>query len=173
MHVETENWSVPEPGDPPPCFRQGDLVRLPWVRPDITVADAGSTIRVSSFEIRTEIVALLSACCDLVVRAPPKRKGVLISPLRPVPKNISKNPELILALKASTSEALAKELNVPANLFFFAAHGDSVEGVVFLESISCIEFPLLQRGRKVAELTEDARADLHERIKWHFTRSEA
>ncbi len=172
MYVANDRWSVPESGDPPPCFRQGDLIRLPWVRPDVTVADAGTTIRISSIEIRTEVVALLSACCDLVVRSPPKRKGVLISPLRSVPKNVAKNPELLAALKASTREAVEKELTVPANLFYFAALGDSVEGVVFLESISCIEFPLLQQGQKIAELNSEARADLHERIKWHFTRND-
>lgn len=172
MYVESDKWSVSDPGDPPPCFRQGDLIRLPWVRPEIVVADAGNTLRISSIEVRTEIVALLSACCDLVARTPLKRKGVLISPLRSVPKNISKNQELMTALKSSTKDALEKKLNVPANLFYFAGQGDSSEGVVFLESISCVEFPLLQRGQKVAELTEEARVDLHERIKWHFTRSE-
>ena len=73
MYVDGDRWSTPDAGDPAPCFRQGDLVRVTWVRPEVAAADDGDTIRISAIEVRTETVALLSACCDLVSRSPPKR----------------------------------------------------------------------------------------------------
>jgi hypothetical protein len=172
MYVAPDQWSVPDEGDPPPCFRQGDLVRVSWFRPEVTVADNGATVRLSSIDMRTEVVALLSACCDLVDRAPPKRKGVLISPVRPVPKSIAKKPELLAAVKMSAAEAAEKGVDVPANLFFFAPTTDVSEGVIHLEAMAMIEFPLLKAAKKLAELTGGARQELQERIKFHFTRTD-
>jgi hypothetical protein len=172
MYVAPDHWSAPDKGDPPPCFRQGDLVRVSWFRPEVTVADSGATVRLSSIEMRTEIVALLSACCDLVDRTPPKRKGVLISPLRPVPKHVAKKPELLAAVKMTAAEAAEKGVDVPANLFFFGATTDVTEGVIHLEAMAMVEFPLLKAAAKLAELTDGARQELQERIKFHFTRTE-
>jgi hypothetical protein len=138
----------------------------------VTVADNGATVRLSSIDMRTEVVALLSACCDLVDRTPPKRKGVLISPLRQVPKNIAKKPELLAAVKMGAAEAAEKGVDVPANLFFFAQATDVPEGVIYLEAMAMIEFPLLKGSKKLAELTDGARQELQERLKFHFTRTE-
>jgi hypothetical protein len=172
MYVAPDQWSVPDEGDPPPCFRQGDLVRVSWFRPEMNVTDNGATVRLTSIEMRTEVVALLSACCDLVDRTPPKRKGVLISPLRPVPKNVAKKPELLAALKVSAAEAAERGVDVPANLFFFAGTTDVSEGVVHLEAMAMLEFPLLKTAKKLAQLTDGARQELQERIKFHFVRTE-
>lgn len=172
MYVVPDQWSAPDEGDPPPCFRQGDLVRLSWFRPDVSVADGGATVRLSAFEIRTEVVALLSACCDLVVRSPPKRKGVIVSPLRSVPKNIAKNPDLRAALRATAKDAAENGIDVPANLFLFEQIADMPEGVVHLEAMAMVEFSLLKSATKLAELTDAARGELQERIKFHFTRTE-
>lgn len=172
MYVAADRWSAPEEGDPPPCYRQGDLVRLSWFRPDVTVGDGGATVRLSALEVRTEIVALLSACCDLVVRSPPKRKGVLVSPLRSVPKNIAKNADLRAALRAPAREAAEKGIDVPANLFLFEETTQVTESVVHLEAMATIEFPLLKMATKLAELTDAAREELQERLKFHFTRTD-
>jgi hypothetical protein len=171
MYVARNEWSEPDEGDPRPCFRQGDLVRICWCRPEVTVADGGATVRLSSIEVRTEVVALLSACCDLVDRTPAKRKGVLISPLRPVPRNIATRSELLKALKMSAADAHQMGVPVPANLFWFDKTEDEREGVIHLEAMWMIEFPLLKRAEKLAELTEEARIELQERIKFHFTRT--
>ena len=172
MYVAPDHWSAPDEGDPPPCFRQGDLIRLAWVRPEVAVADGGATVRLSALEVRTEVVALLSACCDLVVRSPPKRKGVLVSPLRAVPKNIAKNPDLLAALRTTAKDAVENGIDVPANLFLFDETDEIPEGVVHLEALATIEFPLLKGAKKLAELTDAARGELQERIKFHFTRTE-
>jgi hypothetical protein len=171
MYVAEPDWSEPEEGDPPPCFRQGDLVRLRWVRPEIVVADQGDTLRVSAFEFREEVVALVSACCDLVIR-PEKRKGFLLCPLREVPKSARRSADNLAALKSSAAEAKAKQLRVPFNLFYYAQTNNIGEGVIYLESIVSHGYDLLRRATKLAELTEAARIELQERIKAHFARKE-
>ncbi len=80
MYVPADQWSTPEGSDPPPCFRQGDVVRLTWVRPELHVKDEGRELQIRALEIRDEAVVLVSACCDLVDHKQAKRKGVLISP---------------------------------------------------------------------------------------------
>lgn len=69
MFIPQADWSTPEADDPPPCFRQGDLVRVTWVwaqpSPVASNTHGGSSQRVQT-ELRDEIVALLSTCCDLV-----------------------------------------------------------------------------------------------------------
>jgi hypothetical protein len=137
----------------------------------ITSEAGNDVVRLDSLEARAEPVALLSACCDLVVRTPLKRKGVIICPVRPVPRNISKNPALLAALKMSVAEAVEKHASVPANLFYLAPFGAGFEeGVLHLEAISMVEFDLLVRAKKLAELSDASRTDLQERLKHHFTR---
>jgi hypothetical protein len=97
---------------------------------------------------------------------------VLVSPLRSVPKNIAKNPELRSALRLTAKEAAENGVDVPANLFLFEATTDVTEQVVHLEAMAMIEFPLLKMATKVAELTDAARGELQERLKFHFTRTE-
>lgn len=175
MYVDAGQWSVPDQGDPLPCFRQGDLVELTWARPQMSYRDNGTTVRLENLEVRTEIVALLGACCDLVNRAPPKRKGVLVSPLREVPKSYTKSPDLMSALRATAAEAVEKKLRIPANLFFYAAltgTGFEQGGVIYLESIASVPWDAAKTAKKLAELTPDARSELSERIKHHFTRTE-
>ena len=170
MYVAREDWSNEEAGDPPPCFRQGDLVRLTWVRPEVQLLEGGTVVKITGFEVRTEAVALLGACCDLVIRSPAKRKGVTISPLREIPKQIAKKPALLEALKATVAESLEKKLEIFPNLVYFAASTDNAEGVVHLESASLVDYSLLKAATKLAELTDAARADFRERIKNHYTR---
>ncbi len=177
MYVPQSDWSTPEPGDPSPCFRQGDLVRLQWMYcpsglPPQKKSHAGEVEEIGPVEFRTEVVALLSACCDLVNRTPQKRKGVLFTPLRAVPKNIAKSPSLLEGLRIASAEAAARGVPVPANLFYFEATSGSPESVIYLEAMAMVDFPTLVRATKVAELTEPARRDLRERIKHHFTRAE-
>lgn len=176
MFVLPERWSVPDAGDPAPCFRQGDLVRLEWIwanpSPVAKRTHSGEAREVRGIEVRTEIVGLLSACCDLVDRKPPKRKGVLISPLRSIPDNIRKSADLFRALKMRAVDAAEQKVPVPANLFFYEAVSDSPEGVIHLECMAMVEFSALVKASKIAELTEDARAEMQERIKFHFTRRE-
>ena len=166
-------WSTPDPGDPPPCFRQGDLIVVQWLRPEFMTFE-GQHSRVS-VEVRTETVALVSACCDLVVRSPPKRKGVLISPLRSIPKDIRRSPEALTSLKATAAEAREAGHQIPANLFYFASTtgpgGQQVdEGVVHLEAMSMLTWDALRAATKIAELDEGPREELRERIKFHFGR---
>lgn len=174
MYVPHEDWSAPDPDDPPPCFRQGDLVILRWLAPDIKSLEKDGW-RVS-IDVRTELVAILSACCDLVMRTPPKRKGVLASPLRSIPKHIARSADGMAALRSTTAEAREAGFSrIPPNLFYFAAtigpQGEQVdERVVFLEAMSMVEWDALGNGIKIAELTRSARADLRERIKLHFAR---
>ena len=60
---------------------------------------------------------------------------------------------------------------MPPNLFYFAAvEGSVAEGVIHLEVIVSLDYGFLKAATKVAELTDDARRDLKERLKWHFTR---
>ncbi len=95
-----------------------------------------------------------------------------MSPLRPVPKNIAKNADLRAALRTPAKEAAEKGIDVPANLFLFEETTDVTEGVVHLEAMATIEFPLLKTAKKLAELTDAARDELQERLKFHFTRTE-
>ena len=176
MYVAREQWSTPEEGDPPPCFRQGDLVRLTWVRPEATLTrqDTGVLVRISNLEVRTEVVALLSACCDLVIRPTPKRKGAVISPLREVPKQFARNPSMMAALKTTVVEATATKQPVPANIAYYAPveiDGQTRDGVVHLEAVAMIDYSTLRSAEKIAELNDAARAELQERIKNNFTRS--
>ena len=60
---------------------------------------------------------------------------------------------------------------MPANLFFFGGIAEVADSVVYLEAMAMIEFPLLRGAQKVAELTEDWREELRERVKFHFTRT--
>ena len=46
-YLPHDQWSQPEDGDPPPCFRQGDLIQVTWVRPDTTPADGGRAVRMT------------------------------------------------------------------------------------------------------------------------------
>lgn len=71
------------------------------------------------------------------------------------------------------AEAVQGALRIPANLFYFSPAEDIKEGVIHLESLAMIEFALLRSCKKLGELTNVARFDLQERIKWHFTRTEA
>ena len=143
-------------------------MRLTWFRPDVTSAEGGAALRLSALEARTEVVALVSACCDLVFRQ--NRKGVVISPLRSVPKNVQNKPDLMVALRAPVGEIVAGGMKIPANLFLFQATQETAESVIYLEALSMIEFPLLKAGSKVAELTPEARVQFRERVKFHFAR---
>ena len=102
MYVARANWSQPEGTDPAPCFRQGDLVRIRWVHMDhslvVNTLHAGISERLPVAELREELVVLVGTCCDLVLHPNPKRKGVQISPLREVPKNIRSDATLLEAL---------------------------------------------------------------------------
>ncbi len=40
MYVLHNMWSTPDPGDPPPCFRQGDLIVVQWLRPEFMTFEA-------------------------------------------------------------------------------------------------------------------------------------
>jgi hypothetical protein len=175
MYVAAESWSTPDEGDPPPCFRQGDVVRLTWARPILQIRDAGATLRVDGLEVRTENVALLGACCDLVSRTPPKRKGVLVSPLREVPKQMARSDKLMAQLRATAPEAVEKRIEIPANLFLYEVLPGRLEqpAVVYFEAISAVGWDVLKAATKVAELTDAARSELQERLKHHFTRKEA
>ncbi|MFI5300245.1 MAG: hypothetical protein ACHREM_19325 [Polyangiales bacterium] len=135
-------------------------------------ADAES-FKLSTLDVRFEVVALLSTCCDLVSRQPLKRKGVLVSPLREVPKNIRKNDGMLRALKATAAEAVTEGLDIPANLFFYPELPTITKdggSVVYLESVLTVSFDQLRLSDKLAELTDVARSELRERIKFHFTR---
>jgi len=175
LYVARDQWSRPDPGDPSPCYRQGDLVRLIWATVKLEPPDA----KVTGFkvELRNEVVALLSADCDLVDRTPPKRKGVLVSPLRPVPKNIARDPEKMRALTSPTVQS-EPGLPIPANQFYFEPPSVSGKedplggGVVFLEVMSTLTFSDLKAAVKLAELTQASRRDFQERIKFHFTWAE-
>jgi len=63
-------------------------------------------------------------------------------------------------------------MRIPANLFYLAPTEGVPEGVIHLEALSMIEFAHLRSCTKLAELTNVARFELQERIKWHFTRTE-
>lgn len=174
MYVALDQWSQPDPGDPPPCFRQGDLVQLTWAT--VKLDPATEKVRGFKVELRTEVVVLLSADCDLVDRTPPKRKGLLVSPLRAVPNQIAKDAERMQALKAPTVQPEGG-LTLPANLFYFEPTdapgvGQVGDRVIMLETMSSLAFSDLKAGTKLAELTEAKRQDLQERIKFHFTRVE-
>jgi hypothetical protein len=169
LYVERASWSEPGAGDPAPCFRQGDLVRLTWA--SVKVDPPTDTVTALKLELRTETVVLLSADCDLVIREQPKRKGLLISPLRDVPKNIARDPEKMRVLRSSTVQQAGGP--IPANLFYFepstGPYGHGVgDGVVYLENITMVGFGDL--ATKLAEVTHPKRVDLQERIKFHFTR---
>lgn len=172
MYVPRGDWSAPEPGDPGPCLRQGDLVRVTWA--NVKLDPPNSRVQGFHVEMRTEVVSVLSADCDLVDRMPPKRKGVLVSPLRDVPKNIARDPELLAGLKAPVVQ-VAGEAKIPVNLAYFEKietdDGSRVdEGVVHLEMMTMLTFASLKAATKVAELTEEKRQDLRERLKFHFGR---
>lgn len=175
MYLPHDEWSQSEEGDPPPCLRQGDLVQVTWVRPDTSPSDGGKSLRMT-LEIRpSEIVALVGACCDLVLRDPPKRKGFLIAPLKPIPKHIAQRPQAMSSLKATVAEAVERREELFPNLVYFGATRspegfDVPEGVIYLEALAMIEAPLLRAAVKLAELPPNARGDLRERIKHHFTR---
>ena len=171
MYVPADQWSKPEGKDPPPCFRQGDVVRLRWVQPELTID--GNNVQVRALQIRDEPVALVSACCDLVNHRNPKRKGVLVSPLRDVPKNIVKNAALLAALKSTVAAAQQGNVRVPANLVYYAANGSQIsESVIHLEALSMVLFAQVVSCTKIAELTNVARFDLQQRLTWHFSRNE-
>ena len=172
MYVARAQWSQPDAGDPAPCFRLGDLVRVTWAT--VKVDPPNPRAHAFHVELRTEVVALLSADCDLVDRTPPKRKGVLISPLRDLPKNIARDSDLLQALKAASVQPTG-EMKIPVNLFYFEPLERSQdpaigEGVIHLEMISPLTFGVLKTGTKLAELTEERRQDLRERLKFHFGR---
>ena len=175
MYAPHDQWSVPEEGDPPPCFRQGDLLRLTWVRPEHSVVDGGRGVRME-LEVRPdEIVAVVGACCDLVLREPAKRKGFWVSPLRAIPKQIAKKPAALEVLRATLADLGAGDRDAFPNHVYYAAtsgpDGTAVpEGVLFLEAIATIDAPLLRSAVKIAELTPTARFDFKERLKWHATR---
>ena len=176
MYVARANWSQPEGTDPAPCFRQGDLVRIRWVHMDhslvVNTLHAGISERLPVAELREELVVLVGTCCDLVLHPNPKRKGVQISPLREVPKNIRSDATLLEALKMTAERAQGTKTKVPVNLFYFAAGESHPEGVAVLEAMSMVDFATLRRSTKLAELTASARMELRERIKSHFTRGE-
>ena len=171
MYVARDQWSQPDAGDALPCFRQGDLVRVTWAAVQVD-APSGKN-QLFHVDLRTEIVALLSADCDLVDHERPKRKGVLMSPLRKVPSYIARNAEMLQALKAPTVQP-ANQLKMPVNLFYFepivGSEDLSGDNVIYLEMVSPLTFSVLKLGAKVAELTEDKRQDLRERLKFHFGR---
>lgn len=129
-----------------------------------------------TLEVRPgEIVALIGACCDLVLREPPKRKGFLICPLKAVPKYIASKPQAMDALKSTVADAVQRGDDLFPNLVYYAttrspAGIEVAEGVLHLEALTMIEAPLLRAAVKLAELTPEARGDLRERIKNHFAR---
>lgn len=127
-------------------------------------------------EVRQEPVVLLSSCCDLVLRSPPKRKGFILSPLRKVPKNIAKKPRALAALKLSPREAAEKGVAAPRNLFFIPSFKTAVEGkerhvresVIHLEAVTFLPMDALRDAIKLAELTDEARDALRQRLWVHF-----
>lgn len=175
MYLAREHWSEPDEDDPPPCFRQGDVVQLTYVRPDVEAVEKGRGQRFF-LELRTEPVVLVSTCCDLVLRPNQKRKGVLVSPLREVPRNIQKDPDALAILRMPLQEVLEKDLPYAAGLAYYAAAtveeaGSSIqESVVHLEALGMVPFQVLASAEKLAEITKAARDELRERIKHHFTR---
>jgi hypothetical protein len=174
LYVPGDQWSKPEAGEQPPCFRQGDLVRITWAQ--VKLDPATKTGRGIKVDLRTEIVALVSADCDLVDRNPPKRKGVLVSPLRDVPKNIARDQQMMAVLKAATVTPEG-DTKIPVNLFYFESvdepgAGPTGDRVVHLEHLSMVGFGDLTVGTKIAELTEEKRQDFRERVKYHFSRDE-
>lgn len=169
MYVGRDAWSAPEEGDPGPCFRQGDVVALDLVRPKLTLTERGAQL--SGLDVEKVQGVLLSYCCDLVPRKPPKRKSVLFSPLRSLPKQLKKGDRirpLILPLR----EAIAAGLAIPFNLVRFSeVPGVSTrERVIFLEDVYPVSFDILVNAEKLAELTDAARDELRERLAAHFTR---
>jgi len=97
-----------------------------------------------------------------------------MSPLRKVPSNIARNAEMLQALKTPTVQP-ANELKIPVNLFYFGPVEGSEdisggESVIHLEIVTPLTCSVLRMGTKVAELTEDRRQDLRERLKFHFGR---
>jgi hypothetical protein len=174
LYVARNQWSQPDPGDPLPCFRQGDLVRLTWAT--VKLDPPNEKVKGFKVELRTENVVLLSADCDLVDRTPPKRKGLLVSPLRPVPSHIARDEQKLATLKSPTIQP-ESALNIPVNLFYFEpveipGIGLEGNGVIHLEVMGHATFSDLKGGTKLAELTEEKRQDLRERIKFHFARVE-
>lgn len=150
---------------------------ITWVRPEMKVSPDG--VHLSALEVRTEPVVLLSTDCDLVNRKPPKRKGVLVSPLRPLPRDIARNTTLLETLRSASERPAGPDDRLPANLFYFRPVDPTEEdnqgvkeGVAYLEVMITLVFDLLISGRKLAEVTDAARTQLQERIKWHFTRRE-
>ncbi len=99
---------------------------------------------------------------------------MLVSPLREVPKNIARDPELLAGLKTAVVQATGDQ-KIPVNLAYFekvdAEDALKVdEGVVHLETMSTLSFGSLKVAIKLAELTDEKRQDLRERLKFHFGR---
>jgi hypothetical protein len=133
----------------------------------------GTLVKVSNLEIRTEVVAIISVCCDLVIRDNPKRKGIVISPLRETPRHIVKNLELMRLLKMHSDAAYATRQRVPVNIFYYEAIGGAVrDGVIHLEAVAMVDYDVLRKAEKLAELQHEWRTELQERIKRNFTRVE-
>jgi hypothetical protein len=176
MYVDRASWSEPDPGDPSPCFRQGDVVRVSLLRPDVAVTQGGRGIKVNALETRVTDVVLVSACCDLVIRKPPKRLSALAAPLRELPDQFVKRPEDLAILRALTSEG--KSGPTFANLFYLEgfdeANGQAVPGgTIHLETCFPLGWDFLKHAVKLAELSDPYRRELQERIKFHFTREPA
>ncbi|MCY1007780.1 hypothetical protein OV079_19925 [Nannocystis pusilla] len=177
MYLPQNEWSTPEEGDPPPCFRQGDLIEIDWVRLDYADATRDQTGTKFTVELRRrETVALVGTCCDLVLHKTPKRKGFLVSPLRKVPKHLSK-PGALDALKAPMPLAGEVAAGFP-NLIYFAGVSAPTglyvqEGVIYLEALTMVDAITLDGATKLAELTRESRAEFKERLKWHFSRGGA
>ncbi len=177
MYVGREAWSTPDATDPPPCFRQGDVAFLKYAQVQLSTP-TGPTLENVTLETRREPVALLCSCCDLVVHEKQKRKGFLFSPLRNVPKDIAKDPEKLAALKMGAVDAREKGVRVPFNLFFYAEFQTTVGGeektfgdqVIYLECIQFAPMAALRGATKLAELSDQARVELQERLKAHFAR---
>jgi hypothetical protein len=148
-------------------------VELEWIQPEpVTQDGAGKRF---SFKVRREPVALLSNCCDLVIRD--GLRAVQISPLREIPKNVLRKVELLEVLKMKLAEAEAARRAKPPGLFYFGpgegpnGYGPFGDRVVYFEAGVAIPPDVLKNAKKIAELREDWRAELRERLAFFYGRS--
>lgn len=178
MYLPPAEWSIPDEGEPQPCFRQGDLIQIDWIRLDYATPTASQSGMKLSVELRKqEVVCLVSTCCDLVLHSPPKRKGFLVSPLRKIPKQLNK-PAALEALRAPIQPHGEGDKRVAfPNLIYFdmvsGPNGLLVEAsVIYLEALTMVDAMTLEGATKLAELKREVRIDFKERLKWHFSRGD-
>jgi hypothetical protein len=171
VYLPRSEWSTPAENDPPPCFRQGDVVEMTWVHQEAVAVDGG--VRYTThIEPRLEDVVLVGTCCDLVIR-PDKRKGVLVSPLRRPQKMIRNDKTAIDALRLFVRESRAMGLKQFPNLVPYDPYEEGGElQVIHLEALTLVPWHFLKTAKKKAELTTEARIDFRERLALHFTRND-